>query len=252
MSFLGIPTSKDEWNDRLPGDDAADNIISGGWNEVGDWVDDELLQPGRDAKNETQAELDAQKEQSDAMGEESLRLWEEALADADKYDPDSATLSESDIASLDKTQNEQEARTKAIMAQFGLSDSTMTAGMLNDIGSERVIAEGQLLNENKKFIFEQQKAAYEIANSYFQSAITLLGLSNSLVMQSAEIDAAYYQSLNDSWTALVGATATVAGAYFGGPAGAAAGTGLSSALKGKTEDIGYTSNGLTTGTPNSF
>jgi hypothetical protein len=209
----------------------------------------DVNKPQRDAKNKQQAEIDKQKKITDDAGRKELTLWESTLKDVDKYDPDAAALTPADIAALDKTQKTQEARVAGIMAQFGLSDSTMAVGMMNDIDNERLIAGGQILNEHKKFILTQKITAFQIADSHFKNALTALGLSNALVQQAAQVDAQYYGNLMNAWNGLVGATATVAGAYFGGPAGAAAGAAIFSA---KPSTINSAPNGYNMGTPTTF
>jgi hypothetical protein len=221
----------------------------------------------RDADNAAKSELEKQKAITDALGKNELDLyykgmgmtqlpgggWVKTGEGPDKYDPDKAMLSKGQIAFLDKSQHNQQTRVKAIMANLGISDSTMATAMLNNLDQDRAIAEGSMLDQNKQFIMKQKIEAFQEAHIHYQNAMQALGMSNELMQQAYQIDQNYSNMVMQEWTALIGAASTIAGASIGGPAGAAAGGASSKSLTQNPIGSGSTSlPSYNTGMPNTL
>ena len=212
--------------------------------DLGSWAGSqtESLDIGKSARQDTQAAKDAgktaktdiagEKAVTDAAAAQSFGIYGTQMGqlgysydpktglatydpNKDQYNVDKVKLSDAEIAMLDKSQANQEGRVKGMMARLGMTNSTMAASMLNQVDQDRLIAEGGMLAQDKKDLFDRKMEVFKEADANFKNSTAALGLSNLDVQQMLVVDQNInamqmnqQNQLTEVFSALLGTTAT--------------------------------------------
>ena len=188
------------------------DVVGGapGAGNVSNWLDKQVLQPGRNKKNDALAAVQSAQAQTQALGQSETGLAEEGFAAVN-----TATLSPGQQAQIDQFQTGEKAAAKGFMANLGLSDSTMSQSMLSNVDKNALIMSDQMLRANQQQFFTE-------AQTHMNNAIQLLGMSNTELNNLYSIADQAQQKATAATTSLLTTVATLVGTYYAGPAGGAA------------------------------
>lgn len=206
------------------------------WKKVGDIAGDTATLGGahyvtqqnkkqRQAAHADEGALQAEQQKMKTLGEGEMSEYEKSkasLADVDKMQ-----LTEGEKAQLDKQEQISKLQAKQFAAKAGISDSGMALGMEQNISRDRMIAEDQLLREEKRYREAQIK---EDMDRHWGNYMQTVGVSSADMAQIRQMHQADADRTNAAFTGLIGAGATVVGGAVGGPAGAAVGSQVGSSV----------------------